>query len=857
MVAPVSLPIDKAVQLVHVVLILWDHYIPSVQEQAREMLVHLIHELVTSKLEDSALAVNGAKIEKLVDAIRRHEPEVVWLYEENNGKDEDDGGCRVPQSMTGLCKRIVETFGMVYPNFNDLWSKEALNWASTCPVRHLACRSFQVFRCVSVARDHRMLADMLARLSNTIADEKEDYETFSMEILTTLKIIIGDLGSPEILRFGQLFWTTCACLNTIHEREFCESLGMLEKLLVRLDLSDPEVVVILRTQQPESWASGFDGVQPLTYKGLKSSDSFERTLAIINQLTCLADNELTGEPSRVLYSLWANLPQFLHQFELENREPEVLKAATRLAQVAECQGLSAIARCLTRFVNGNHRSSADFLHPLLNAVRYSSLFPEHDGQSLIFLMGLLTNTCSWFRRKTLDVLCVLIPEIDMRKTDIARHGPDLISPLLRLLQTDLCSQALEVMDHIMEVSGNPLERHHMRMSLASGSSKAIRKEYESTESLYGIPHSSGWSIPIPAAYSQLTRKNVHAVFYSCGQLDADKVASTPEVEFKPEEEVYTDSYFTTKRTNTMKSVDTAPDPPNMNELLQKLDSLDDFFDDVQDTNDSSRTMTYNSHDFHDMGTNIYDQQTAPILKKSLARTASTSSFQNGLAESRPPTSHQINTTSSGWPTSAATPSSIEPTHMQPIPPLSSQPGPPLRPTLHGRSITSPANSFPISHPTSAPAIPNIGNFSSSFLSEEDEDYGENTFSDTESTPFPKLTTSTSITSGPGPSLGSGGSSTSLSLASRSGAPHSATEANTSSTFETMRRGMRRLTASKSDKEKERVKDIARLRALSGSKGSANGGANSSPKVPKVPLEYLHSNAPGSGTPMATSPNPDR
>src|SRR5947209_15680245 len=150
MVAPVALPTDSAIKLIHAVLILWDHYTISVQEQAREMLVHLIHELVTSKIGDSALAANNNKIECLVDAIRRNDSSVVWSYEDNNGKEDDDGGSRVPASMMTLSREVVSLFSMAYQNFNDLWAKEALSWASTCPVRHLACRSFQVFRCISV-----------------------------------------------------------------------------------------------------------------------------------------------------------------------------------------------------------------------------------------------------------------------------------------------------------------------------------------------------------------------------------------------------------------------------------------------------------------------------------------------------------------------------------------------------------------------------------------------------------------------------------------------------------------------------------------------------------------------------------
>lgn len=299
----------------------------------------------------------------------------------------------------------------------------------------------------------------------------------------------------------------------------------------------------------------------------------------------------------------------------------------------------------------------------------------------------------------------------------------------------------------------------------------------------------------------------------------------------------------------MKSVDTAPDA-NMNDLLHKLDSLDDFFDEPSTAAEPVSRTNYDSHDLHDSGTNIYDQQTAPILKKSLARTASSSSFHNGLAESRPNTSHQnpimtptaFNTT----PVSATLDYTTLPLPAIPTMNLA------VRPTLHGRSITSPANNYPISQPTSAPAIPNFSNGGGSFLSEEDESYDEATFSDSESSPFPQLAPQTSSTSsGPGPSI-AGGGPTPL---PRSLAPHSATEANGPFSFEGMRRGMRRLTGTKGEREKDkdRIREMARMRALSGGAGAGpNGAPNGSPRVPRVPLEYLNGNV-GSGPSPVTSP----
>ncbi|KAJ6133856.1 hypothetical protein N7523_000178, partial [Penicillium sp. IBT 18751x] len=794
MVAPVTLALDDVIKLLHVVLILWDHYTVTVQEQAREMLVHLLHELIAAKLEDDAPAGSRQAIEDFVESIRKSDPAVVWEYEENNGKEDEDDDRKVPQSMGAVTRDVIKFFSFGYEGIGDLWAKEALNWATSCPVRHLACRSFQIFRCISTSLDSRMLADMLARLSNTIADEETDYQTFSMEILTTLKIIISSLAPSDLLHYPQLFWTTCACLNTIHESEFMESLGMLEKLLDRLDLGDPMVVAQLLEGQPPKWEGGFDGLQDLVFKGLKSSESFEQALDVLHRLSGLPNNELIGAGTRHLFTILANLPLFLQSFDQGFIDQKPITHASLLARVAENEGCPRLAASIFGFANQQYKAEGVFLDHIITEIK-SYYFPQLDFQCLIFLMGLLTNTTDWFRIKTMKILCVLIPEVDMRRNEVTCHGPDLISPLLRLLQTNLCPQALEVLDNIMTVSGNPMERHHLRMSMASASSsRAIRKEYERIQSLYGIPEPSGWSVPMPATQSSTTRNNVHAVFYTCAEADDPTVQDTitPNVEFRAEE--YTDSFFP-MRADTMKSVDTQNDG-NMGDMVQKLDSLDDFFDDETDQNMPTLNVAPPmirgfTGSYLDTNAHLYDQQTAPILRKSLARTGSTSSFHNGLAENRT-ANFRFDGPGIPSPVSATTPYSANQT---------------LRPASHVRSVTSPANNLFVQTQTMAQhGTPHMGLNDSAFMSDDDI---EETHSDMDDRPTMRRLHPLM------PPM----------VRSATDSPHS---------LESMiRSGMRRLTGgAANNREKERQRDHLRAqhRAMV---QTAN-----SPRVPKVPEEYL-------------------
>lgn len=687
MVAPIKLGKESIPLLLQVVLVLWDHYNALVQEQAREMLVHLIHELVITKIEDNTTTPKKVAIEDFVESIRQHEVPVVWSYEDYSGSHEDKHGHRVPSAMSHVIVQVMDLFAIAYPQLQEHWSKVTLSWATSCPVRHIACRSFQIFRCTLSSLDQPMLADMLARLSNTIADEEADVQTFSMEILTTLKTIIGALDPKDLMQYRQLFWATSACLHTIHEQEYAETLGMLEKLLDKVDLNNPAIIKSLREAKPERWQDPFEGIAPLLHKGFKSESSLEKSLKLYDKLVQFPDHELVGNRTRLLFGTLANLPCFLHSFDIDFTEKSYLDTALILARVAEGQEHQEISLVLNAFANKRYTTSGDFKFQLLSTLR-QTFFPTWELKSLIFLIGLLTNRLHWYKIKTLEILCAVVPEIDTGRPEIASHGPDLISPLLRLLQTQYCAKALEVMDHIMVMTATPMDKHHMRMSMASSGSLKIRKEYERTQSLYGIPEDSGWSIPMPAIHSNITRANMQAVFYTCANPNATEAAATPEIAFDAEE-YHHDSYFATDRSNTADSEDaraaTSIDS-DMSALVSKFNDLDDFFEGNMTEQEtpglfySGSTITDYRTD-SDSGADLYDRQTAPILNKSLGRTASITSLHNGFNDYRGPLSREPKpkTQPPSMPALNGHAASTSLAHS--------------RPTLHSRSITSPANNI--------------------------------------------------------------------------------------------------------------------------------------------------------------------
>ncbi|GAB7361673.1 hypothetical protein MBLNU230_g1723t1 [Neophaeotheca triangularis] len=778
-VSPTQLPADTVPTLLQVILVQWDQYTSIVQDQAREMLVHMIHELVISKIEPGSTKPDKKSIEDFIESVRRHDQKITWSYADSEIRPGEENGLAVSEPMAYVVEEVVRIFSVTYPGIREEWGKVTLAWATSCAVRHVACRSFQIFRCISTTLDQQMLADMLARLSNTIADdENHDYLVFSLEILTTLRSIIDALEPMALLQYGQLFWTTCACLDTIFENEFQEGLSMLQLLLSKMDLSDPAALDMLRRKQPPTWEGGFYGVHALIYKGVRSSRSTYRSLQVMERLIKFPSNDIVGADDRLLFTILANLPRYLRHFNDPLEDAGCFESADTLAFAAEGQALFDIAKALRGFATMRYRNERDFLAHTIAACR-AAFFPSLEFSSLVFLLGMVNNQTDWFKVKSMQVLSVILSDTDMRKPEIASQGPDLISPLLRLLQTEHCQQALGVLDNVIDMTGTPLDNKHLRMSMAgSHTSRATRKEYDNTKSLYGIPEESGWSIPMPAIHSARTRSNVHAVFYTLaehGNGDPQPSTTTPEIPFE-HDEYQTDTYFG-EHAATIQSDDMRLDG-NMGDLAMKLDSLDDFFDEESDTTsplEQDGAPRYPS--LVEEREHLYDQQALPILHRSLKRNASVTSFQTGFAEMRYPTSQQ------------------QPAIMNPgafAHNAAASGLPPSRPGLHNRSVTSPV----MASKPPRPRIPKNDNNSGSAVVSGDE--GE-----TETEPFSdddmNISRAHTVDDNQGPQ-----------------GPFKPVG------FKAFRQGLRRLTNSGS-------------RGEGGSRSAGNGPAR--PGVPKVPAMY--------------------
>ena len=281
----------------------------------------------------------------------------------------------------------------------------------------------------------------------------------------------------------------------------------------------------------------------------------------------------------------------------------------------------------------------------------------------------------------------------------------------------------------------------------------------------------------------------------------------------------------------------------MGDIVSSLDSLDDFFEENESpTTPIAETRGDGLDSFEFLGESdyrngIYDEQTLPSSSRSHSRPSSSVYFHPNPTESRPFTSHyhkpqfSFSSTTNSYQNTFDSIDEVEgpgpslPTIEQSSP-IASTPNRAIspRPGLHARSITSPANQYPISHPSPGVAIPAMP-ATSTFRMQSSSDHFDEVVSDSEHSPFPHLAPTISHTS----------------QRSVNTTPTSATATDGSAGF--VRRGMRRLTGGKSESAKEK----ARLRAPSS--GGQNqylptgmNGPAQSPRVPRVPSEYLKDHA---------------
>ncbi|KAJ7632784.1 cell morphogenesis N-terminal-domain-containing protein [Roridomyces roridus] len=565
--------------LLHTVFAHLDHRTTFVRARAQRMLFQILRSWAPGydELVDRASHPPRSALKASISSLETEAQNMYWK--------EDETGVDVEPKMKWLCSEVVRFLLPLCPMLPDLWGSLALHWGTSCSIRATAFRSLQIYRAIMVRATPGDLALLLGRLSNTIAGPDENIRSFTAEIMRTMHAMVSlpDLDSSML---PQMFWCALASLSTTAESEFAQTLKILETLLHRVNLDDPDTSELLLARQPLGW-NGPEFLQPVLLTGLRSSTTCDATMRILRALTKIQDDRFIDPTRGRLRDLYTvALPWCLHAMTPDApNDPALKEFAEDISILAQQEGRQNIQKIMTSFVKGHFRTREDFLRQSVASLR------EHYGvdywtEIVTLLLGLVLNRQRWLRVQAMQILKVLFQQRETRNP-VELLGSELLMPLLRLLETDLAAQALEVLEEPMTMSGGLAAKHVLRMSMHSHS---MTKDVNLVATVFGVPEPSGWCVVQADTLRVTCRGNMMAVF------DTWNMPSRPSrIDFEPEVEAMASS---------------SPLQEDLGGLVQNLHDLTTFFQDDERSSDMSSTFTVPNR--------LIEARVAAILAKSIS-----------------------------------------------------------------------------------------------------------------------------------------------------------------------------------------------------------------------------------------------
>jgi len=270
--------------LLHALFTHLDHRVLFVRQRAQRMLFQLLRSWVPGydELPDRSNYPNRRAVKVAIANLEQEAESMYWKEDETSVESEP--------KMKWLCSQVLGFMDLLAPMLAERWGSLALAWGTACSIRAIAFRSLQIFRALMPRVKQSDLALLLGRLSNTISAPDENIQSFTSEIILTVNAVaaLGDLDGSLL---PQMFWCACACLSTTVQQEFAQILKLLDSLLARVDLDDPDTATQLLSQRPLDWL-GSTALQSGLLKGLRSSSTSEGTLKILKALVKVQDERI-------------------------------------------------------------------------------------------------------------------------------------------------------------------------------------------------------------------------------------------------------------------------------------------------------------------------------------------------------------------------------------------------------------------------------------------------------------------------------------------------------------------------------------------------------------------------------------
>ncbi|KZT70488.1 hypothetical protein DAEQUDRAFT_764653 [Daedalea quercina L-15889] len=498
--------------LLHALFVHIDDAQPLLQRRCRHMLIQLLRCCIPG-FDDVADRSLYRTYADLKGALHRIEQELE-MERQTGTRTSTEDQTRL-ERLSGAVLHLLEP---LYPRLRVDWGAWAVTWGTASVKREIAHRSLQLYRAFSPPVGPANLAAFLGRLGSSIAESESGISRFNVEMIDTLKTMVS-WSTLDLTLIPVLFWCAVACLSTTVEDEFLHTLELLDALLDRLDLDDPETMQALLDRKPEKW-QGASYLQPCLLTGLRASNTAALTFKLLQRLAKVSEGRLIDPSEGRVRDLYVvALPCCLQAMTDGKQDPDLQEFALSIGRLAEEEARPSINRIMTSFAKNRFRTKDDFLRESVASLRdhYGS---DHWTNVITLLMGLVLNKEQWLRISTMQILKVLFQQRETRRP-VDLLGSELLMPLLRLLETDLASQALDVLDEPMQISGGPAAKHVLRMSLYTHL-RADAKEVESVAEIFGIPQESGWCVPRSDALRKMCKQNLYALRLVVHPYDPDQ-----------------------------------------------------------------------------------------------------------------------------------------------------------------------------------------------------------------------------------------------------------------------------------------------------------------------------------------------
>ncbi|KAJ3259863.1 Cell morphogenesis protein PAG1 [Boothiomyces macroporosus] len=484
-------------------------------EDLRMLLVNLIQAVCGSD------PVHKESVEATLAALSLKEGKKAWKYEDPSA---DNFELQSTGQMCALAMEIVDIFIPYSPNLLNEWCETLLIWGTHCPGNHIACRSLQIFRTLNPTITDRMLSQLLHCLSFSISDVTVGIQSFAIDILLTLSVVIRGLSKTELLEYPQLFWTCIAVLSSVHEWEYFEGLTIFDLLTDKYDFTKRVVVESLLKNKPPKWSPEFDGVLSLLIRGMQSSKTEAVALDLMNKTVATVDKAIFDmHPYSFMIVAISNFPKVLNIFNTLGSplEPDIafsdgcLQRADKLAQAATVTGNEQFAHFYNAIANLRFKKAEDCTLQFVKILRES--FPKYLWNAVKFSISLLANTLPYYQKGLLQLLQSLVQEVSLLALPqdmVLDHKNNWLQPLMALLDTQFAGEASDVIDILL--SGR-IKSAEQDLVQAVGGAQTMYSHFKlgNTASV-AVYTSTGWVLGVDQSITiDIAKKRMISVVKSC------------------------------------------------------------------------------------------------------------------------------------------------------------------------------------------------------------------------------------------------------------------------------------------------------------------------------------------------------